>query len=88
MTAQSDLSPSRSLLPLSLASPGQNLRIVEIQQRESVRQRLAALGLSRGASIRILQSNPGSPLIVAVKSDSRLVIGLGTAHHILVTQEQ
>ncbi len=49
-----------------------------------LRKRLAELGMSPGEKIRVLQCYSGGPVIVAVKEDTRMAIGRGMAHKIIV----
>jgi Fe2+ transport system protein FeoA len=48
-----------------------------------MRRRLADMGLTLNMPLRVVQRNGHGPLILAVK-DSRLAIGRGMAHHIMV----
>jgi ferrous iron transport protein A len=73
---------ARSLLPLTLATPGEELTLVTINGGDTIRHRLTELGLVPGIDFRVLQSE-GGPLLLAVR-DSRLAIGRGMAHKILV----
>jgi Fe2+ transport system protein FeoA len=72
-----------SLMPLSMASPGQEVRLVEIQGGWGVRRRLADMGLTPGENLWVVQAGPSGPLVVAVR-DSRLALGRGMAHKIMV----
>ena len=71
------------MMPLTRASPGEDVRLIEIRGGMRMRQRLADLGLNLGMTVRVMGINGGGPLIVAVK-DSRLALGRGMAHRILV----
>ena len=71
-------------LPLSMADPYVPLRIVAIRGGfRRHRKRMADLGLNIGMTISVVSPNIHGPLILEVK-DSRLAIGRGMAHHILV----
>lgn len=76
---------SRPTLPLSMVAPQQRVRLVEIHGGQRLRKRLADLGLTLGAPLRVVQSNGGGPMIVAVKHDARMAIGRGIAHKMIVT---
>ena len=69
-------------LPLTMARPGEPLTLVEITANNGLRHRLTELGLTPGVEFQVLQSE-GGPLLLAVHS-SRLAIGRGMAHKILV----
>jgi Fe2+ transport system protein FeoA len=70
-------------MPLSMVSPGQEVRLVTIHGGRRLRKRLADLGLGLGTTLKVVQAGMTGPLIVAVK-DSRLVLGRGMAHKIMV----
>ncbi len=70
-------------MPLSLAPQGQLLKLVSIRGGMGVQKRLTSLGLTPGTEMTIITQNCDGPLILAVK-ESRLAIGRGLSHHILV----
>ena len=69
--------------PLSMAVAGQELRLVEIRAGRRLTHRLAELGLTPGVTLRVVQKN-GGPLLISVRG-SRIAIGRGMAHKLLVT---
>ncbi len=71
------------LIPLTMASPGEYVCLVEILGGKRVRRRLAEMGLNKGLTVQVMASNGDGPLIITVK-DSRLAIGRNIAHRILV----
>jgi ferrous iron transport protein A len=70
-------------MPLTLVTAGEGVRIREIRGGRRLRQRLAEMGLNPGTRLQVIFANRDGPLIVGVK-DSRLAIGWGMAHRILV----
>jgi Fe2+ transport system protein FeoA len=72
-----------ALMPLSMASPGQEVRLVGIRGGWGIRRRLADMGLTPGEKVWVVQSGPAGPLLIAVR-DSRLALGRGMAHKIMV----
>ena len=70
-------------MTLNMAAPNQDVRVVAINGGLKMKQRLADLGLNQGVTIRVLNDSGHGALILAVK-DSRLAIGRGMAHKILV----
>lgn len=74
-----------STMPLSLAQSGETVELVEIRGCHRMRKRLADLGLNIGMKVRVVQGNNGGQKILAVKEDSRLAIGQGMSHKIIVT---
>jgi Fe2+ transport system protein FeoA len=69
------------MMPLALAQPGESVKLVALRGGQQMRKRLADLGLTLDIPLRVVQGN--GPLIIAVK-DTRLAIGRGMAHHIMV----
>jgi len=74
---------NETLIPLSLVSPGTEVRLVAVRGGQGVRKRLADLGLNIGMTVRVVVLNGDGPLLLAVK-ESRLALGRGLAHKILV----
>ena len=74
--------PQRDCLPLTMATPGEWLRLVKITAGNGLRHRLTEMGLIPGVEFQVVQSE-GGPLVLAVH-DSRLAVGRGTAHKIMV----
>ena len=71
-------------MPLCMVLPGEEVELVTIQGCPRVRRRLADLGLNIGMQVRVVRTNGGGPMILAVKDDSRLGIGRGLANKIIV----
>lgn len=75
---------TQSSMPLSLATQGETVLIHQIRGGKQLRQRLFDLGLHQGSLIRIVKNEMPSPLIIAVKEDSRLALGRGMCQKIMV----
>jgi Fe2+ transport system protein FeoA len=75
------------MMPLTMAVPGEQVTLVALRGGQRMRKRLADLGLTMTMPLQIVQGNGHGPLIVAVKG-TRLAIGRGMAHHILVELAQ
>ncbi len=71
------------MMPLVMAQPGEDLKLIALRGGYRMRKRLADLGLTLNMPLRLVQRNGHGPLIVAVK-DTRLAIGRGMAYHIMV----
>ena len=71
-------------MPLTMATPGETVKLIVVNGGRSVRHRLADLGLTPGTEIRVIQSDPTGPLIIGFKDDARLALGRGMAHKIQV----
>ena len=72
-------------IPLAMVSAGETVRLVSIHGCENVQHRLAAMGLTPGVEISVLQDN-GGPLLIAVR-DSRVALGRGLANKVMVSLE-
>ena len=70
--------------PLSMARCDQCVRLVGIEGGRTLRRRLCEMGLNPGCKLRVIHASGGGPLILAVKEDTRLALGRGMAHQILV----
>jgi ferrous iron transport protein A len=71
------------MTPLSLAPIGEPMTIVDVRAGWRLRHRLTVLGLVRGAVVEVVQSPGHGPVVLAV-GDSRLVLGRGASHKVLV----
>lgn len=71
------------MMPLTLASVGEEVRLVDIRGGQDMRKRLADLGFNIGMTLRIIQKDTSGPMILAVK-DSRMVLGRGMAQKVMV----
>ena len=70
-------------MPLSMVGPGQEVRLVGVSGGWGIRHRLADMGLTPGETLRVVQTDWSGPVLVAVR-DSRLALGRGMAHKIIV----
>lgn len=71
------------MMPLAMVTPGEEVRLTAIHGGQCMRKRLADLGLNLGMTVRVMHCDGHGPLILAVK-DSRLALGRGMAHKIMV----
>lgn len=83
----SEQSTRNPAMPLSIVTHGTRVTILEIRGGRKMRQRLLDLGLTPGADVLVFKNDAPSPLILSVKDDSRLAIGRGMAHKILVSDK-
>jgi len=72
-----------STLPLALAGEGSRVRMVGVSGAQRIAHRLAELGLTPGAALKVLRDHGGT-LLIAV-GDTRLALGAGIAHSVLVS---
>ena len=73
-------------MPLSLASADRNLNIVKIHGGIGCHRRLADMGLVPGARVKLVYRQEHGPVLIDLKG-SRLALGRGMAHKILVEEE-
>jgi ferrous iron transport protein A len=73
------------MTPLSLAPAGEPMTIVDVRAGSRLRHRLSDLGLVPGTVIEVVQSLGRGPVILAL-GDSRLALGRGASHKVLVAQ--
>ena len=68
---------------LSLVKSGNTVRLASITGGAFMRSRLVSMGLLQGATMEVVKNSGRGPVIVSVKG-SRLVLGRGMAHKIMV----
>lgn len=74
---------SGGLLPLSRLQAGQHGVVARLLGGHGLQSRLAALGLTIGAEVVLLQNYGRGPILLTVR-EARLALGRGEANHILV----
>jgi len=78
------LAKRKPLMPLTMAKAGERVVVTDIAGGVTARGRLAAMGLRRGDLLEII-SNDGKGRLVLAHDCTRLALGRGIAHKILVT---
>jgi ferrous iron transport protein A len=73
------------IMPLTLSPQGKEVTLIAGSGGRGIRMRLHSLGLIPGVKLRVLNNNGAGPLMVAVK-DSRVALGWGMAHKIMVEE--
>ena len=73
-----------AVMTLVMASPGEQVRIVEFRGGKGMERRLTNMGLKRGAEVEVIKSSGPGPLIVA-SGETRIALGFGMAKKIIVT---
>lgn len=71
------------MMPLAMVSEGEVVRLIALRGGRRMNRRLADLGLTIGMTLRVVRRIHRGPMILDVK-DSRLAIGRGMAHHLMV----
>ncbi|SEO47170.1 FeoA family protein [Propionispora vibrioides] len=67
-------------MPLTMASPGQEVKVVDIRHCGDHRIRLLDMGLTTGALVRVISRNASS-LLIGVKR-TRIMLEFRLAHQI------
>ena len=62
---------------------GKRVRFLKVNAGRGLQTRLASMGLYPGVEMEVISNNPHGPFIVDVNG-SRLILGKGMAHKIIV----
>ena len=73
------------MMPLSMASRGETVRVASIRAGWGLQRRLADMGLTPGTQITIVNCQRPGPVVLGLRG-SRLALGHGVAHKIMVTE--
>lgn len=86
MNVEQNGNPKRrcTTMPLVQAAAGQEVRLAEIRGGRGLTHRLAEMGLTPGARMRVVANNHRGPFIISVR-ESRLMLGRGMIDRIFVT---
>ncbi len=69
--------------PLSSVKAGNKVVLVRIDAGRGLNSRLASMGLVANAEIRVVSNSHPGPFVIIVK-DTRVMLGRGMAHKIMV----
>jgi len=72
------------MMPLSMVPPGESVQVVTIRASWGLQRRLADMGLTPGVQVRVINSQRPGPVVVDIRG-SRLALGHGIAHKVMVT---
>lgn len=75
--------PTTRSFPLTMATPGETVRVVCCRGGDGMARRLTDLGLRLNSAITPLNHTPGGAVVVRCQ-DSRVGIGAGMAHRVMV----
>jgi Fe2+ transport system protein FeoA len=70
-------------LPLSMASPGEEVKVVSVSAGRGLSQRLADMGLTPGTLLTIINNHGAGPVLINLRG-TRLALGFGIAQKITV----
>lgn len=71
------------MMPLSMVAPGDTVKVAAVRAGWGLQRRLADLGLTPGVKVRVVSSGRPGPVVINVRG-SRLALGYGVAHRIMV----
>ncbi len=77
---------NEKLVSLSTVKVGQKVKLANVDSGRGMRSRLAAMGLVPGVEITVVNNTYPGPFMLKVKG-SKIMLGRGMAHKILVTQD-
>ena len=72
-------------MPLMMLQPGSSARVLEVRGGRGLTRRLSSMGILPGSVVSLVRGAPGGPVIVEARG-SRVIIGRGMAHRVLVQQ--
>jgi ferrous iron transport protein A len=75
--------PAAHCLPLAMANEGDYLRITQLLGGDGMAARLASMGLNTGCVVRVAHRQGGQTVLV--RGETRLALGMGIAHRVMVT---
>ncbi len=73
------------MMPLSMVSPGELVQVAAVRAGWGLQRRLADMGLTPGVQVRVVNSQRPGPVVIEIRG-SRLALGQGLAHKIMVKQ--
>lgn len=77
--------PCEAGVPLASLEDGATGRLVHVDAGTHLRAKLLAMGLRRGATVRVVKNGGAGPFVLAMQA-LRLVLGRGIARHVYVTR--
>ena len=69
--------------PLSSVKAGEKVKLVSINAGQGLNSRLASMGLVPNVEITVVSDGHPGPFVISVK-DSKMMLGRGVAHKIMV----
>ena len=74
---------SKQLRPLSMVRTGETVKLASVNAGRGLNNRLASMGLVPNVKITVISNTHPGPFVISVK-DSRMMLGRGVAHKIMV----
>jgi len=73
----------RQGIPLAMVTPGKLVTVTGFRGGFGLQRRLADMGLTPGVQVKVINTERHGPVLIELRG-SRLALGRGVAHHILV----
>ena len=70
-------------LPLSMINPSEEVTVTDVRGGRGLVQKLADMGLTPGSKLKVISSHKPGPILIDIRG-SRLVLGHGVAHKVMV----
>lgn len=74
---------NKQVIPLSMVKAGEKVRLVSVNAGQGLNKRLASMGLVPDVEITVVNNAHPGPFVIIVK-DSKMMLGRGMAHKIMV----
>ena len=75
---------NQPVIPLTMVQSGEKARLVAIHSGHELKRRLATMGLVPDEEFTVVNNGHPGPFVVKIK-ESKVIIGKGMAHKIMVT---
>jgi ferrous iron transport protein A len=77
---------SKAPFPLAMAQEGDQVKVFLLRGGKGLEMRLTSLGLNVGSELTVSQRQGGN--LVVIRGETRLALGTGMAHKIMVVRQQ
>lgn len=75
---------NKQLRPLSVVKEGETVKLAAINAGQGLKSRLTTMGLLPNVEMTVINNSHPGPFVISVKN-SRMMLGRGMAHKIMVT---
>ena len=72
---------------LAMVTPGKLITVIGFRGGFGLERRLADMGLTPGVELKVINNERHGPVLIELRG-SRLALGRGVAHHILVEESR
>jgi ferrous iron transport protein A len=70
-------------MPLAMVPPGEAVTVAYVQAGCGLSRRLADMGLTPGTVLKVIRGDGAGPILIDIRG-SRLMLGVGVAHRVMV----